>query len=81
MCDRYFGELRCRRIPMSIKSAEGSAAALRSRIEDIDRRLLTILLAEPSLKSKQLKHVANLEHLRTAAWRMLIAAETNETNE
>lgn len=53
-------------------------SALRSRIEGIDSQLLFILLPHAPLTDEDFTKIATLEHARTAAWRLLVAAETVE---
>lgn len=56
-----------------------NASTLRSRIEDIDSQLLLILLPHAPLTREDFAKINTLEHARTATWRLLVAAELDET--
>ena len=55
-----------------------TAANLRKTIVEIDRLILELLLPDTGLDHANLHKVASLEHARTAAQRLLLAAEAEE---
>jgi len=58
---------------------QDTAASLRKTIVEIDRLILEILVPHTALDHEQLHKVASLEHARSAAQRLLLAAEAEES--
>jgi hypothetical protein len=55
-----------------------TAARLRRALVDIDLRILKILMPHTELDHTEIEKVAALEHARSAAQRLLLAAEAGE---
>lgn len=60
---------------------ETVAARLRRTLIEIDSQLLEILAPHTTLDDAGLQKVSALEHARTAAQRLLLAAEADEPKE